>query len=410
MFELPGDCEVPWGFDQERADQVDWSIWPSLDPRPWCRFGCASTACDCGGCAAGCNLPSVPMRPRVTHPKFATGQDLWRHAMPRDIRPDDPRLEKGEWKPIVKGGPLQPVGGVLYAPAMEGVEVEHRSTPGMRFAARVEGLRLVVELETDSGGAVQTTPRDILQALRDVDMADALLQRVRVQPGVALAAPAAPTRLTWPQGTLSYVQGAPTSTFVIIVECMRSGYLTLRPQFNQVIPAEFRCTLNGGRAWTMTRPYDDRPFEIETCGITLRLGDGGAADKKEPPFVRGMRFVMETRESIQIDKVLRAAAADMVRRISVSEVTPLRRWEEDLRSINAILAANKLLRGPRGIDASPKASGGYQYDEEIAKRAREATADLDDIADAYQQLVCEASGETDGVDAVSRAPQGIGWL
>lgn len=406
----PGECDdLAWGFDNDyiQLGQLDWAIWPSLDPRPWCRFGCGDRGCgSCGGCC----LPTVPTRTPVYKPRFATGMDLWRHAMPRDISPDDARLEKGERGPTIKAGPPVQVGGMEYAAAMDGVSVEHRSSPGLRFGITVAGLRVAVDLETDHAGVIRTSPADLLRELAATDLADAVLayaRPIRIGKKAGPLSPAPPTGLKWCVGTMSYKQGAPASTFTIVVECMRSGYLTMRPQNDQLILAQFRASLNNGASWTMTRPYDEKAFEIESSGLWFQFGDGGAP-KGPPPFQKGQLWTIHTRESLQITDVIAAAAADMVTLISVSEVVPLKKWEADLRSINAILATSILLRGPRGIDASPKAAGGYQYDEEIAKRAKEANQKLADIADAYTRLVCEPGGDTDGVDATSRPAQARG--
>lgn len=378
-----GDWSIcnPW-HESELACS-DWAVWPSLCPLPNLRF---STGTD------GYPLP-------VYSPKFATGHDLWRLGMPRAIRPDDLRLEAGTYGQLQAAGVPKVLGGIRYAGGRRGVTVEHVGHPNSPLEVFIGGRGVTVQLRCDEAGKSITSSKEVSKLLSENDDAEYLLGYAIPVDELAVIAPK--IELPWSAGTLSIVDGAPCSTFTMIVECMRTGYLVMRPEEDRL--AQFRVSLDGGKSWGQTRPYPDDAWEPESMGMMFRFGDGGVPGGV-PPFQKGQKWVLETRESGQIDEALRAQAATMIRFIGCAFVAPLLKWEADLRQINATLAAAAILRGPRGMEAAGSGRLTGNYDEDLAKREKQARDDLADIAEQYQRLAVVASGDTWCVDSVSNGP------
>ncbi len=341
-------------------------------------------------------------RPPVTHPTFCNGQDLWRLGMPRGVRPDDSRFEPGEISELIKGGPQVEVGGVLYSAAQRGVKVQHvLAAAGDPLSVATVGKTLIVRLAGDQ----RTTYEQLFKALAASDDAEELIAYTRPA-GAPFTQPIPAPETALPQGfgTLTIVRGMPTDDFGFILECTRAGYLVRRAARDQTRLAAFRISLNNGRTWSLATPWSTDEQEPKSCGLIVRLADGGS---NEVPFLKGERFMLHTRMSEQFRLAILASAADMVRSIRVADATPLKKWEADLIEINAVKAGYALMT-TRGMDASASGRSEHNYDEEIRYRVKEMDDKLKAIAEGYQMLISQPAGEVPGIQAVSMPPQGFG--
>jgi len=321
--------------------------------------------------------------------------------MPKAVRPDDDRFEPGAVSELIKAGPPTAVGGMLYSAARRDVTIEHVPAPaGTRSAVYVAGSNIRVLLSDESPPSAE----DIAALCAAQEACEELLAKVTSDPEHIMPFLADKQALPFGVGTL-IMEGLPTDNYGIVLECTRSGFVKLDSAKGRTRPALFRMSLNLGKSWSPAVPYSTEPFEPKSTGLFFQLSDATAREAN--PFLRGERFIVTTYQSEQFRDAILSAAAQMVRSISVREVTPLLQWEKDLCEINAVLAGYALMT-VRGMDATTKSRTEHNYDRELYQRKKDKEKELELIAAAYQRLIVKPSGETPSADVSSEPPQGVG--